>query len=702
MSFWDRLFGRKYSEARTVLTINQIGQPQQTPKNYENFAREAYQANSIAFKAISFLARACGAIEWKLLDGPEGNEITTHPLLDLWNKPNPLQGSAAFVESMVAYLKISGNSYVEAVRATPNKPPKELWSIRPDKMKVIPGGYGMPSSFQFQGANGVKTWPVDPITGISNVMQIKTFHPINPWYGLSPIEAAMYAIDQHNASSKWNLSLLQNMGTPSGAIAVEKKDGSTGILTDEQYSRLKEEIQNKVSGPDNAGRPMLLEGGMKWMPMAITPKEMDWIQGRNMSARDIALVFGVPPLLLNIPGDSTYSNYKEARLAVYEDTIIPTIDFVKDELNRWVVPMFGDGLYLEYKKNKIDALVQKRLDSMTNLKEVTWWTINEKREVSGLENRPDGDVLDSGQVSAKPTVDPGENQPQPGTSQGNGSPEDNDPAELDEPTDQPKQINPFGKGDRVRIWKSMNAKRNKFAAAMKMDVQDEMHSLAKTMGEIKTTDPRLAEYHAHTAIESMCKSLLPILERHQKRAYAHFGNAVLDSGKDVDKSLETKTEKFQTTVTGWGKSRALTSIAFIQNSTIKIAKSKIQKIIVESTDPNIQPSEVGKKLSDEFMSISESRADSISNHEIRCASNQGSLEAAKQLEIPGLMKEWVASPKKNSDSRDSHDQLSGSKVAIHDHFSVNGEAMDCPGDPTASSKNTLNCDCVLVYSKGAA
>src|SRR3954466_14302787 len=84
-----------------------------------------------------------------------------------------------------------------------------------------------------------------------------------------------------------------------GALSTEKR------LTDVQFARLKEEIRQKYSGPQNAGRPLLLEDGLQWQQFSFSPKDMDFLESKHTTARDVCTVFGVPPMLLGIPGDNT-------------------------------------------------------------------------------------------------------------------------------------------------------------------------------------------------------------------------------------------------------------------------------------------------------------------------------------------------------------------------------------------------------------
>lgn len=399
ISDWFRGLLKKQSPSRTLMATYSLGHPVTTPVNYESFSKEAYSKNVVAFRAIIGVAQACGQINWlmyKKRQGAMNQEIPDHPLLDLLMRPNPMQGRAAFFESLVAFFRIAGNSYIEA-----NGPdasglgiPTELWPMRPDRTKVIPGEFGLPSGFEYRVNGLLHKYAVDPIKGRSPICHLKTFNPLNDWYGMSPIQAASLAIDQHNASGIWNLSLLQNRATPSGAFVVQVSDSNpTGKLDDVQYARLEKRLETKFMGAENAGRPQLFEGGLDWKEMGFSPQDMDWINGKNTSARDIALALSYPPILLGIPGDSTYNNQKEARLALYEEAVLPTMDFIRDEFNNWLVPRYGDGLYLDYDRDKIDALAPKREAVWTRVQTAEFLTANEKREAVGYEPMPGGDTL---------------------------------------------------------------------------------------------------------------------------------------------------------------------------------------------------------------------------------------------------------------------------------------------------------------------
>ena len=155
-------------------------------------------------------------------------------------------------------------------------------------------------------------------------------------------------------------------------------------MSDDQYVRIKEQLEEVFMGSKNSGRPLLIEGGLEWQEMSMSPKDMDFIEEKNSAARDIALAIGVPPQLLGIPGDNTYSNMQEARLALWEETIIPLLDHLTDSLNHWLVPMFGEGIHLEYNVNDISGLSSRREKIWTRIENASFLSINEKRQMVGL------------------------------------------------------------------------------------------------------------------------------------------------------------------------------------------------------------------------------------------------------------------------------------------------------------------------------
>jgi HK97 family phage portal protein len=227
------------------------------------------------------------------------------------------------------------------------------------------------------------------------VLHLKLFHPIDDHYGMSPLEAAASAIDLHNIAARWNKALLDNSARPSGALVYTARDGN---LTTDQYERLKSELEQGFQGSPNAGRPLLLEGGLDWKSMSLSPNDMDFTEARHNAAREIALALGVPPMLLGIPGDNTYSNLQEATRIFWRTTVLPLAERVATALTNWLSPAFatdtpGFGLpppvatpaTLRLVLDTVDlpALADERDRLWSRLEEASFLTEAEKRAAVG-------------------------------------------------------------------------------------------------------------------------------------------------------------------------------------------------------------------------------------------------------------------------------------------------------------------------------
>ena len=178
----------------------------------------------------------------------------------------------------------------------------------------------------------------------------------------------------------WNKALLDNSARPSGALVYDAADASLSV---EQFERLKSELETAHQGASNAGRPLLLEGGLDWKPMGYSPRDMDFIEAKWVAAREIALALGVPPMLLGIPGDNTYSNYAEANRTFWRQTVLPLVNRTAGSLSNWLDDSYGEGLVLKPDINNIDALSLERDARWQRISKADFLTLNEKREALG-------------------------------------------------------------------------------------------------------------------------------------------------------------------------------------------------------------------------------------------------------------------------------------------------------------------------------
>jgi HK97 family phage portal protein len=378
-SMFNRLFRpqiRKASRVARLVSVEPLGRPVWTPRDYAALAREGYMRNAVAYRCVALLSRTAASVPLTLFEGRR--EVDPHPLLGLLARPNPRLSGAAFLESLYGHLLVAGNAYLEAVSLGDEV--RELFALRPDRIKIVPGPDGWPLAFDYTvGARTVRVRqdaaPIPPI------LHLALFHPLDDHYGMSPLEAAAMAVDTHNAAAAWHKALIDNSARPSGALVYDGPDGSG--LTQEQFDRLKGELEASFQGAGNAGRPLLLEGGLDWKPMALGPRDLDFAELRNGAAREIALAFGVPPMLLGIPGDNTYANYQEANRALLRQTVLPLIGRTMQSLAHWLGPAFGAELRLEPDLDRLEALAPEREALWRRIAAADFLTRDEKRQAVG-------------------------------------------------------------------------------------------------------------------------------------------------------------------------------------------------------------------------------------------------------------------------------------------------------------------------------
>ncbi len=376
----------KASRTARLISIESGGRARWTPRDYAALANEGYLTNAIVHRAVRMVAESAASCVFLLYEGQQ--ERDAHPLLALLARPNPRQDGAGFFETLYAHLMLAGNAYVEAV--TLDNDLRELYALRPDRMRVVPGFEGWAEAYEYHvGGKAVRFDQSGE--GVPPILHLTFFHPLDDHYGLAPIEAAAVAVDTHNAAARWNKALLDNAARPSGALVYAGPEGS--VLSDAQFERLKRELTDTYQGAINAGRPLLLEGGLDWKAMSLSPKDMDFMEAKHNAAREIALAFGVPPMLLGIPGDNTYANYQEANRVFWRQTVLPLAARVGHSLMQWLAPQYGDGLRLVIDTDRIDALASDRAAAWSRVANAEFLTLNEKREATGYGPVPGGDAV---------------------------------------------------------------------------------------------------------------------------------------------------------------------------------------------------------------------------------------------------------------------------------------------------------------------
>lgn len=377
---WLQRILTKESAVGRVISASYLSRAIFPKRNFVTFAKEAYQLNIVAYRCIELISTAGASVPWILWNDDTDEEVKKHELLDLLRRPNPSQSGKELFTAAYAFDLLTGNSYLERVPVDGGARIQELWAQRPDRMRIIPGKLGMVGRYEYtvSGSEPVK-FDVDPVYGECDILHIKRFNPLDDWYGQSPLEAIGMSVDSHNEATRWNMALLQNGARPSGALEYE------GDLDDKEHGRLKKELEEGY-GRGRQGKPMLLQGGLKWVQMMLTSLEMDWAKGKERSASEIAIGYKVPEQLVGVPGQQTYNNYREARMALYEDAVLPMLDRFAECMTYWFKNIKGfENLCLKYDEDKIPALYPRRELLWEKVNAAKFLTLDEKREALGYE-----------------------------------------------------------------------------------------------------------------------------------------------------------------------------------------------------------------------------------------------------------------------------------------------------------------------------
>ncbi|HEY0324468.1 MAG TPA: phage portal protein [Allosphingosinicella sp.] len=348
----------------------QSGEP--LPRSYEAQVREAYLGNAVAQRAVRVVAEAVASVTIDASRSEAGISAGPGQAISLV--------TADLLEGVATHLLLHGNAFVHVAQDGEGKPSR-LFPLRPERVKVEPDVNGWPAAYLYRAGEAKRRFLARDGLGRPEVVHIRSQHPIDDHYGLGCLGAAAGAVAVHNASARWNKALLDNAARPSGALVYQPGDGT--VLSTSQFERLREEMEAQFAGAGNAGRPLLLDGGLKWQAMSLTPADMDFVELKAAAAREIALAFGVPPMLLGLPGDNTYANYREAVRSLWRLTVLPMADKILSALGEGL-GAWWPGLRLAVDVDQVSALHGDRAELWAAVSAADFLTAGEKREMLGF------------------------------------------------------------------------------------------------------------------------------------------------------------------------------------------------------------------------------------------------------------------------------------------------------------------------------
>lgn len=339
-------------------------------RGYVQATQDGYVRNPVAGRAVRLVSESLASAPLRITQS--GQDIAA-----ILAQPNSLMSGTGFLEAIAVYLMLHGNAFIEMIEDGEGQL-AHMHVLRPERVEIETDAKGWPLSYCYRAGHHKRRLPAGP----GGALHISLFHPLDDHYGLGCLESAANAIAMHNAAQRWNRALLDNAARPSGALMFEGEP-----MAADQFQRLKTEMAEGFSGAIHAGRPMLLEGGLKWQPLSLSPADMDFAQSQATAARDIALAFGVPPMLLGLPGDNTYANYREANRALWRLTVLPLLTRITQSLCQHL-QWWSPGLRIDVDRDSIAALSEDRERLWAQVASATFLSDAEKRQMLGLDPAP--------------------------------------------------------------------------------------------------------------------------------------------------------------------------------------------------------------------------------------------------------------------------------------------------------------------------
>ncbi len=338
------------------------------PVDYAGRVRAAFEQNPLAQRAVKLVMQGVAEAD---LEGDAGAVALVAAR----------SGGQALLETVALHLMLHGNAYVQILEGADGGV-GELYALRPERIAVEVDAGGWPAAYIYRVGRETTRIAAEDAAGRCAIVHLRSANPLDDHYGLGCLSAASGAVALHNAAARWNRALLDNAARPSGALVYDAGEkGAT--LTGPQFERLQEQMAAGFQGAGNAGRPLLLEGGLRWQPLSLSPAEMDFGALKDGAARDIACAFGVPPMLLGVPGDATYANYREAMKGLWRHTILPLAGTILTGVSQGLAS-WGVAAGLRVALDKVPALAEDRSALWAMAAGADFLSVEEKRGLVGV------------------------------------------------------------------------------------------------------------------------------------------------------------------------------------------------------------------------------------------------------------------------------------------------------------------------------
>lgn len=304
-----------------------------TDTRFPSFASEGYNANAIIYACIQRLTETASMaplLAWDVSNNDEAKKVAyDSQLATLLRRPNQHMSWFELQELSILYLKLDGNVFLNTPRLSDNSPVTTILPMRPDYMRPVISKAGELLGY-VQDVEGRRT-PFLP----HEVIHVKYPDPLDPNPGLgrgkSPLLAAAQVADVDNAQTKFLKQFFNNAVVPFGLLKTKQK------LTDPMIAGIRERLRTQYAGMRNWGDVMILDADAEYQRLGLTTQELGFedLDARN-EAR-ICAVLGVPAIVAGAKiglDRGTYSNYEQARTAMWEDNVMPMYRRFQDALDQ--------------------------------------------------------------------------------------------------------------------------------------------------------------------------------------------------------------------------------------------------------------------------------------------------------------------------------------------------------------------------------
>lgn len=362
------------------------GTPRQQREFLYRYMIDGYSANEVMYACVEELASSAAeprlVVVRKTDKGPE--QIKDHPVLDLFEHPNPFTSGYDLMAALIMWRFIAGNAYIEKVRSAAGKL-VQFWPLRPDRMWVIPDEAQHIRGWEYR--LGGRPYPLPA----SDVVHVHTRLVMDDYYGMPPARPAAMRIDSANAMRAFTQAFFNNAGVPAGLLTFEKQVGQA------EAQMVRDRFRNDYGG-NNAHGVMVLGGvgggntvtytamGLPLGERGLVMPELDEI----IDAKT-AMVFGVPLELIGARLGMIHGNRsttKEARAGFWDETLMPLYKEIAATLTMSLQPEYGDFDYLEFDTSTVKALQEDesaKVDRVVKKVQAALCSIQEGRVELGYE-----------------------------------------------------------------------------------------------------------------------------------------------------------------------------------------------------------------------------------------------------------------------------------------------------------------------------